>query len=340
MSGEETATNGSRRTIYCIVPADLADELHEPLREHFADDPHIEVVVDRRQGDRRSRSKRREDAIAEAAAERRRVRNVEGRRVGERRAQTASIEIPKLPRKLREHADSLVFIERIEPADEHAEDLDTARLVVRFQAGDQAAFTDLYVRYFDRAYGYMRVVLKDPHEAEDATQQVFLSALEALPRYELRGKAPVRAWLFTIFRNHAVSRLRGAAREDVVEPAEIDRQRDLEEPNSAPGGEALTSLDWVTDKDLVFLVERLPLAQRQVLLLRYQLALSGREIAEILDRTPEDVRKLQERATRFLRDRLVALGRAPRRSGSGTHDMLRHVSEGVVLRARRLILHR
>jgi hypothetical protein len=41
--------------IYCVVPPELADELFEKLKAHYADDPNVEVIVDRRAADRRRR---------------------------------------------------------------------------------------------------------------------------------------------------------------------------------------------------------------------------------------------------------------------------------------------
>ncbi|MDX6663650.1 MAG: hypothetical protein QOG09_1752, partial [Solirubrobacterales bacterium] len=87
----------------------------------------------------------------------------------------------------------LVFCERIEVAAEAREDLLTARLVTRIQAGATSAFSELYETYFDRVYAYLRVALRDHHEAEDAAQQVFMQAMEALPRYQLRRGTPFRA---------------------------------------------------------------------------------------------------------------------------------------------------
>jgi iron uptake system EfeUOB component EfeO/EfeM len=134
------------------------------------------------------------------------VRNKAGRRVGPRRAPTMAIDALPLPRKARAHAKRIVFVERVEPSAEHMADLDSARIVTRFQSGDADAFTALYMRYFDRVYSYLRVLFReDSHEAEDLTQQVFVRAFEALPRYERRSQ-PFRAWLFTIARNLAMTR--------------------------------------------------------------------------------------------------------------------------------------
>jgi hypothetical protein len=43
--------------IYCVVPQALAPELYERLNGYYAEDPHVKVIVDRReQGERRSRA--------------------------------------------------------------------------------------------------------------------------------------------------------------------------------------------------------------------------------------------------------------------------------------------
>jgi hypothetical protein len=41
--------------IYCVVPAALADDLHDKLVAYYADDPNVTVIVDRRKGERRTR---------------------------------------------------------------------------------------------------------------------------------------------------------------------------------------------------------------------------------------------------------------------------------------------
>ncbi len=44
--------------IYCVVPKALADELYPKMVEHYKDDPNVEVIVERREFDRRARSAR------------------------------------------------------------------------------------------------------------------------------------------------------------------------------------------------------------------------------------------------------------------------------------------
>ena len=260
---------------HCLVPRDrvgLIEGLQRTLERSG-----VAVLVERRRRDRRA-------AEAEAEAE---------RRAGERRARIVAVGPPR--------EDGVVFVERLAPAPEHLEDLEVARLVRRAQRGDRAAFSEVYLRNFDRIYAYLRVTLRDPDHAEDLTQQVFLKAYQALPRYEHRGQ-PFRAWLFTIARNLAVSALRRAGRCEPVEPAVIEARADR--------GIATTGGDWLSDHDLMMFVDRLPLAQRQVLVLRYVADMPLNEIAGVLGRSDVDVRALHSRALRFLRTRMDAMAAA------------------------------
>jgi RNA polymerase sigma-70 factor (ECF subfamily) len=322
-----------RRAItYCIVPAELAARLHDPLRKHFSDDHSVEVIVEQRGTEQRRGADRRARAL-ERRVERRKIRNVTGRRIADRRVTSLAVDPPaELPRRIKPFVGQLMFAERLEPSTQDAEDLDTAHLVVRFQAGDQDAFTDLYMRYFDRAYAYLRIALKDPHEAEDATQQVFMKVLEALPSYERRSQ-PFRAWLFTVIRNYSLDTIKRLRRMEAHDPFELGRQ-------IADDADAETPvLQWITDRELVMFVERLPAAQREVLVLRYMFDLSTREIAELLGRKPDDIRVLHSRAVIFLRERLIATGRVPAR-GRGDVLMRSRFKQHGVLRARRWALIR
>jgi RNA polymerase sigma factor (sigma-70 family) len=307
------AQEGSERrsVLYCLVPRELSGELHDDLRHHFAGDPDVEVVVERRRRDRRDGAERRTRDEPRDGPDRRRIRNADGRRVGERRAPQVDAEAPSLPASAQPHAARLVFVERLEPSSEDAEDLDSARLVTDFQAGDAEAFESLYMRYFDRVYAYLRVLLKDAHEAEDGTQQVFIKVFEALPRYERRGQ-PLRAWLFTIVRNHALSDLRKRGRVELEGPEEIERLME----GGVPEELEVPVLGWISDRDLLLFVERLPLAQRQVLTLRYMMEMDNGEVGEVLGRSPSEVRVLHYRAVSFLRDRLAAVEEGDRRRSS------------------------
>jgi RNA polymerase sigma-70 factor (ECF subfamily) len=329
------STSPRRVITYCIVPEDLIEDLHEPLRRHFADDASVEVIAEQRWRDRRRRGDRRRSPAATGALleDRRRILGAEGRRVADRRAVTVVLDSPVgLPRRARAHAQRLLFVERAEPSSEQLEDHDTARLVARFQAGDGDVFATLYLRYFDRVYGYLRVLMTLPEEAEDATQQVFAQAFEALPRYERRAQ-PFRAWLFTIVRNYGVQQLRKQQRVEPVEPALLADRIDRAVVQNGDGDAVL---DWISDRELLLFIERLPLVQRQILVLRYMLDLSTADIARVLGRSPDAVRRAQSRAVSFLRERL---GAVHRQSERGAPERARaYVRQARVVRGRRFAL--
>jgi hypothetical protein len=159
--------------IYVIVPSELADELHEPLREHFAGSRGVEVLVDRR-GE--------PGGPVYLGVERRSARQLRRR-----------LELPALPAG---HAERLSYLELSEPADLTAADEQGLRLVTRFQSGEVAAFDHLYARYFASVYSYLSGALGDPHEAEDLSQETWVRVQRALARFEIRPGVPFRRWLF------------------------------------------------------------------------------------------------------------------------------------------------
>lgn len=306
---------------------------------HFAGDEGVEVVVERRERDRRGgRERRGGNGKKPAGGERRRVRVRGDRRLDERRATLVPVaEPPDLPRRARRHADSLLFVVRMEPSTQEQEDRDTARLVARFQAGDSDAFGKLYSRYYHRVYAYLKVALRDRYEAEDLAQDAFTNLFVKLRSYEQTDK-PFRHWLFVAVRNVAIDALRKRARIEVSDEVVADRLE--EEAADVPDEfeeKVLPRLSWITDRDLQVLVERLPLPQRQVLILRYMLDLPAKEVAEHLGHTPANVRKLQHRALAFLFERLTALGRTPERPYQ-TEKWTRRINQAGVLRERRWAL--
>jgi hypothetical protein len=55
--------------IYCVVPEELAPELYDQLASYYADDPNVEVIIDRRHSERRS------GEVEDGRAHRREVRD-------------------------------------------------------------------------------------------------------------------------------------------------------------------------------------------------------------------------------------------------------------------------
>ena len=154
----------------------------------------------------------------------------------------------------------------------------------------------LYVRYADDVLGYVQSVVRDHHEAEDITQNVFAKLSTAIEKYEERA-VPFAGWLMRVARNAALDHLR--ARRQI--PVEEVRATD-------PCDEGL---DYERRQSLKEALASLPEEQRRVLVLRHVLGLSPPEIAERLGKTESSVHGLHSRGRATLKAALTELEAAP-----------------------------
>lgn len=104
---------------------------------------------------------------------------------------------------------------------------DDLKLVERAQAGDLLAFETLTNRYERRVYSLALRMLRQEQDAEDVTQQTFLSALEHLSGF--RGEASFSTWLLRIASHAALKVIRkrkGLETVSLDEAAEGSRDSD------------------------------------------------------------------------------------------------------------------
>lgn len=78
--------------------------------------------------------------------------------------------------------------------------LDDERQLIESAKRDRHAFAQLYRLHYPAVARYVHRRVGDPHLVEDLVADVFLNAMNALPRYRHRG-VPVRAWFFRIAGN-------------------------------------------------------------------------------------------------------------------------------------------
>lgn len=164
-------------------------------------------------------------------------------------------------------------------------------LVQAFQCGDDAAYNEIFNRYSERVRWVCRRMLSNPQDAEEAFQETFLKAYQALPRFN--GRYQLGAWLNRIATNVCVDemRLRGRTSAAVVPPDEhnVDVARG---PEEIVAGER-AQLDETFG-------ELQPLHAR-ALMMRVHEGLSHREIAARLAMSPDQVKALLHRARRSFR---------------------------------------
>jgi RNA polymerase sigma-70 factor (ECF subfamily) len=176
-----------------------------------------------------------------------------------------------------------------------AESANLRRAITRAQEGDTRAMQFLYTRFTPDVRRYVRSLIKDPHEAEDITQTVFLKVIASIDKYEPR-EVPFIAWLLRIARNTTLSHFRSQRSipvEEVIVQGDDGRVR-------REHGRALRTA-----------IAALPEGQREVIVLRHLLGFSLDEIAGVLGKTESSIHSLHHRARLNLKCALSEAGATP-----------------------------
>lgn len=179
----------------------------------------------------------------------------------------------------------------------------------RLAARDREALADFYEVYFPRVYGYIRRMVGAEAEAEDVTSDVFLHLQSAIRHFDpSRDPEP---WVFTIATNKVRDVWRSGEhgrRQRTVSldiPENASMLRATEDANSDPTRPAEhAELRQVIDAAIA----ELPQTLRRVFVLRWTEQMEFRDIARLLDRKEDAVRKRYSRALEHLR---IALGDNP-----------------------------
>lgn len=171
---------------------------------------------------------------------------------------------------------------------------DDARLVALARS-DPAAFAHLYRRYVDTVYRYCVHRLGTREQAEDATSQIFLKALAALPSHRPGGS--FRGWLFTIAHNVITDTYRAKRIHWPLAHA-------LEHADSDPSPEE-QAIGAVERDRVRALLQILPVEQQRIMELRLA-GLTGNEIAEVLGKNLGAVKMAQSRAIARMKQALIA----------------------------------
>jgi RNA polymerase sigma-70 factor (ECF subfamily) len=170
-------------------------------------------------------------------------------------------------------------------------------LVSRAQAGDRAALESLLGQVRPQIFRYVLARLADRSSAEDVTQEVAMTIVSALPRYEDTGR-PFLAWVFGI----AIRKVSEAHRAQRRRPeAPVDELPDGGATHTAADGPEAVSARLETTREMTALLAALPHPQGEILRLRIAAGLSADETAAVLGMTAGAVRVAQHRALTRLR---------------------------------------
>lgn len=169
-------------------------------------------------------------------------------------------------------------------------------LVRRCRGGDQRAFAELVGRYEKPVYNAAIRMLRNPEDARDVTQTVFLKAYEHLGDYD--PKYRFYSWIYRIALNESINALHRRTRFEPISGEEVDGEAGPEE-----------TLDrQQVGRGIEGALMTLKFEYRSVIVLKHLLDCSYGEMSEMLGLPEKTVKSRLFTARQLLRDALLANG--------------------------------
>ena len=157
------------------------------------------------------------------------------------------------------------------------------KLVKRVQKGDKGAFDLLVLKYQHKIVNLVMRYVRDPELALDITQEAFIKAYRALPRF--RGDSAFYTWMYRIAVNTAKNHLAAQRRRpmdvelDLQDPEQYDLHAKLKETDTPEGLTLGNELKEIVERAIAALPEDL----RTAIILRELEGMSYEEIAQTMD---------------------------------------------------------
>jgi len=170
--------------------------------------------------------------------------------------------------------------------------------IERFQNGDTSAFGDIVLKYQDKIYNLCRHMLRNADDAEDAAQDVFLKAYQALPKFQ--PEASLYTWLYRIAINTCLDYKKKPIFESLFGDSGEGERLIHDRASDAPSPEKLyqsKQIDQVLQEGL----EKLSPKLRAIIILKEIEELSYEEIADTLEISMGTVKSRIARAREELR---------------------------------------
>ncbi len=160
--------------------------------------------------------------------------------------------------------------------------------IAAIAAGDKEALTRLYEETYAAVYGFALSFLKNPHDAEDVLQDVYVKIWETAGSYRPMGK-PL-AWIFTITRNYALMSIR---RQNKTLPVDSEQWGNMSEKED--------DLDPLDRLILNSIMKELSEDDQRIVFLHAVAGMKHKEIAELMDMSLSSVLSRYNRALKRLR---------------------------------------
>jgi len=176
----------------------------------------------------------------------------------------------------------------------------------RLARGDREALGPLMERHYRRLYRLALAYLRDPDDALDAVQEIFVKAYQGAARWD--GGSEVGPWLTRIAVNHSIDRYRRGRRRLAAETP-LDEQEGEADPRMSAGGPSPERgvLGREVGERIASALRSLPARQRAVFVLRHYEEMALEDIARALDMSLGTVKSSLHRAVHRMRERLESL---------------------------------
>ncbi len=181
-----------------------------------------------------------------------------------------------------------------------------AALMLRVKGGDVRAFEELVEKYKQPVTNVISRSLRDPTEAEDLAQNVFVQVFKSAHRYQATAK--FSTWLFTIARNLCLNEIRRRSRhpadslDDSQSDSEAHPARQFEDIKTfSPSDKVLHN---ELEQKIQDALSGLPENQRTAILLCREEELSYEDISEVLGCSLSATKSLIHRGRETLKEKL------------------------------------
>ncbi len=152
-------------------------------------------------------------------------------------------------------------------------------LVIAYRNGDNAAITLLLERYSSKIRNYIMMLVKDDAAADDIFQEVFLKISASILKSKYSDEGKFINWALRIAHNKAIDHFR---QRKPFTSLSADGNGTLSIEEQLSTGESIENdiVKGEAEVEIRELIDKLPIEQREVVILRHYLDMSFKEISE------------------------------------------------------------